>query len=190
MIMALVVPYLIFFFFWLPIIIYQFLMSIGRPGIIWDRLFERTAMATDFLIPEFNESRAQLFLHYVHIGIPFSIFSLILILLILAFSPLGYFMFSPIGLGSLGICLDSSLHFPHSRETDLISRGAKSYKWEVFVHAYALAMTFAIISIAQLSIPGVTSYGCLLGGSARRQFAIDLFPSVWAVLGRSSMFQD
>jgi hypothetical protein len=63
MVAVLVLTYPIFFLFWLPIIIYQFVMLIGSPRVIWERMFEETKMSTELLIPEFNENRSQLIFH-------------------------------------------------------------------------------------------------------------------------------
>jgi hypothetical protein len=186
----LVLTWPVFFLFWLPMIICQSIILFASPRILWERAFGATDMSTDFLIPAFNESRAALVLHYIYIGIPFAIFSLIMIVLIVCLAPVWYFVLSPIGLGTLGISMHVTLHFPNSVERDLLERMATTYKWGVFTHVYALALPFAVIGICHLAFVGVTWYGCLVAICTCLQFAIDAIPSMNAVVRGSSAFHD
>jgi hypothetical protein len=178
----LVVTYPVFYLFWLPIIIYQLLLYVGTPRSIWEKGFEGTMMSTEWLHPDFCFSRCQRILRFIYIGIPFGIFSLIIIAIIIVLSPLWYFILSPLGFGTLGICLHISLHFPHSTETDLLERIALTYRWGVFVHVWALALPFTIISISHLVVVGVTWFGVMLAIFSLLQFLIDAIPSVMDVL--------
>jgi hypothetical protein len=186
----LLLSYPIFFLFWLPIIICQFLLLFASPRLLWEKLFAGSLMSTDNLVPELNDSSCGFWFRYLYVGVPFVLFSLLMIVIIVFLAPLWYFVLSPFGLGTMGIALHVTLHFPQSLEGDLLERMSGTYKWGVFAHVYALALPFAIIGIAHVVIVGVTWYGVFLAVFTCLQFAIDSVPSILAVLRDTELLHD
>jgi hypothetical protein len=185
LVFCLILTYPIFYLFWLPFVIYQLLLTIGTPRAIWERMFMGTALSTELFHPDFNFSGCERAVRFIYIGIPFVLFSLIIICLLVLLSPLWYFILSPLGFGTFGICLHLALHFPHSMEMDIIERIGLAYKWGVFVHVWTLALPFALIAILHLVIVGITWFGCLLAITTLMQFLIDVVPSTINVLNRN-----
>jgi hypothetical protein len=186
MVACLVITYPIFYLFWLPFIIYQLLVYLGTPHSMWERLFNGTAMSTELLLPDFNFSTGERILRCIYIGVPFVIFSVIVVGVIVMLTPLWYFILSPVGFGTLGICLHISLHFPHSTEMDILERIGMTFRWGVFVHVWGLALPFAVIAITHLVIVGVTWFGVILAIFTVLQFIVDVVPSTINVLRTSS----
>jgi hypothetical protein len=177
LVVVLVITYPIFYLFWLPLIIYQLLLYVGTPKSVWQRMFDGTSMSIEFLHPEFSYSSCQRFARAVYIGVPFAFFAFAFVVFVVALTPLWYFILSPMGLGTLGICLHISLHFPHTINADLIERITKSYDWGVFVHTYALALPFAIIAIAYLLIVEVSWFAVMLAILTILHFAVCCGPA-------------
>jgi hypothetical protein len=177
LVIVLVITYPIFYLFWLPLIIYQLLLYVGTPKSVWERMFSETSMSVELLHPEFSYSSCQRFGRIIYIGIPFAFFALAFIVFVVVLTPLWYFILSPMGLGTLGICLHISLHFPHTIETDLLERIAKSYDWGVFIHTYALALPFAVIAIAYLVIVGVRWFAVMLAVLTLLHFVVCCVPA-------------
>jgi hypothetical protein len=181
---ALILTYPVFYLFWLPFVIYQLLLTIGTPHAIWERMFAETALSTELLLPDFNFSGLRRAGRFVYIGIPFFVFSLVIVSFLLLLSPLWYFILSPFGFGTFGICLHLALHFPHSLEMDIIERIGPACKWGVFVHVWTLALPFALLGITHLVFVGVTWFGCLLAIATCLQFVVDAVPSTIGVLSK------
>jgi hypothetical protein len=181
---AVVICYPSFYLFWLPFIIYQLLLTIGTPISVWERMFAESAMSTELLHPDFNFSCPQRFARFLYIGIPFVLFAIVFIGFLVILTPLWYFILSPMGFGTLGICLHFSLHFPHSREVDVLERITRTYTWGVFVHVWALALPFAVLAIAYLVMVGTTWFAVTLAVTSLLQFVVDAIPSIVGVVTR------
>jgi hypothetical protein len=176
LVVTLVITYPIFFLFWLPLVIWQLVMYVGSPKELWQREFQGTVMSIEKLYPDYVNNQCQRYLRFIYIGIPFVLFSIIVIILIIALTPLWYFLFSPLGLGTCGVALHISLHFPHSTEGDFVERIETSARLGIFFHVWLLALPFAVFALVHLIIVGVTWYGILLAICALLQFAVDVGP--------------
>jgi len=138
------ISYPVFYLFWLPFLIYRIIMFIGSPYRIWQNIFQDSCMS---LLHIADQESLSKILPLLYSGIPFCIFATIYILIFVLLSPLWYLLFSPIGLGTLGICLNLSLYFPHSTEMDLASRLEKSFGKGTFIHVYIIALPAVIVSL-------------------------------------------
>lgn len=162
LVVSLVICYPMFFLFWLPFIMYQTSVYFGTPRKLWNRMFQDSCMSTELLHRDFMTSTGQLVCRYFYIGIPFGLFALILILLMAVTSPVWYWILSPTGLGTLGVALHVSLHYPHTIESDVVERIHMSEGWGIFLHVFTLAFPFFILGISHLATVGFTWYALLL----------------------------
>lgn len=189
-IIILIVTYPIFFLFWLPYLIYQLLLYSGTPKALWEKVFSDTAFSLENLYPELNKNGCVLFGRYIYIGIPFIIFALIYILIIVFFTPVWYYILSPLGLGTFGICLFVSLRFPHSTESDLNERCQRSYRWGVFIHVYTLALPCVLLSSIYLATAGAHWHAIFMLVCTALHFIVDVVPATMGVCrggGRASL---
>lgn len=177
LIIIIIITYPIFFLFWLPYIIYQLLVYAGTPKAIWEKIFAGTFFSLENLYPEFCSNTCQLVGRYIYIGFPFFLFALIYICIIIFLSPLWYYVLSPIGFGTLGICLHVSLRFPHSTEFDLVQRTQKSYTLGIFVHTYAIALPCIILGACYVAFVGSRWHAIFLLVMTCLHFAVDAIPS-------------
>ena len=183
LVVSLVACYPIFFLFWLPYIMFQTSMYFGTPRKIWNRIFSDSCMSTDNLVRDFTTSTGQLVCRYFYIGIPFGLFSLILILLMAFTSPIWYWILSPTGLGTLGVALHVSLHYPHTLESDVVERIHDSEGWGIFIHVFTLALPFFVLGIAHMASAGFTWYALLITLIAGLEFLSGCYPAVKKLCG-------
>lgn len=176
-VIILIITYPIFFLFWLPYLIYQLLLYSGTPKALWEKVFAETAFSLENLYPELNKNGCTLFGRYLYIGIPFFLFALIYVLIIVFFTPVWYYILSPFGLGTFGICLFVSLRFPHSTESDLSERAHRSYRWGVFIHVFTLALPCVLLSCIYLATAGAHWYAILMLVCSGLHFVVDVVPS-------------
>lgn len=177
MVLTLLVTYPVFYLFWLPLIVYQLLVFSGSPKGLWERIFHDSCMSLDNLIPELNNSTGSLICHYIYIGVPFFIFALIYIAILVFLAPVWYFFLSPLGMGTVGICLHVSLHFPQTRETDLNERIIKSYRLGSFVQCYFQALPLFILGIIYMIFATPAWWAIVLTFFSGLHFLIDFFPT-------------
>ena len=98
-----VISYPVYFIFKIPFIIIRLFEIFGSPGSIWEKAFSDSCYSIYYLAYSNNENCISFTLRLIYIGIPFFIFALIYVILMIALSPLWLFVFSPIGLDCFGI---------------------------------------------------------------------------------------
>jgi hypothetical protein len=185
LILCLVITYPVFYLFWLPLIVWQLIIYVGTPNQLWERIFGGTAMSTELLHREFSSSSCQLYMRYIYIGFPFGLFCAIGFLVVIALTPLWYFIFSPVGLGMAGVALHISLRFPHSTEGDFVERIQLSSRMGIFFHVWLLAFPFAVMSIIHIAVVGVTWHGVTLAVVSLLHFVVDFIPATRGLCRRS-----
>ena len=176
LVFALMISYPIFFLFWLPYIMYQLMVYTGSPKLVWEKLFNGSVMSLERLFPDFNSNKCTLFGRYLYIGIPFFLFSLIYVLILIALSPLWYYLLSPLGLGTFGICLHVSLHFPHSTEIDLHRRMALTYRLGVACYVFAMDIPCIILAGVFIGLVAPEWHAILLLVASLLQFVVSIVP--------------
>jgi hypothetical protein len=185
-IVMVILTYPIFYLFWLPLVVWRLSTYFGSPKELWERVFQGTAMSLDKLYPEYNPNQCQLFLRYFYIGLPFILCCIIGFAILVGLAPLWYFIFSPFGLGTTGVALHVSMHFPHSTEGDYVERIIMSWHIGGFLHVWLLALPFAILSIVHLCLVKVTWYGVLMAVCSLLHFVVDVFPATKAFCNRET----
>ena len=98
-----IISYPVYFIFKLPFVIIRLFEKFGSPKAIWERIFSDTCYSLYYLSISNSDGCVTFCLRVIYLGIPFFIFALIYIVLMIVLSPLWLFIFSPIGLCCFGI---------------------------------------------------------------------------------------
>lgn len=151
---TLVLSYPIFFLFRLPVILFRFIVYIGTPCDLWDRIFEGTGGSLDNLRPENAPNGFDVFVRGIYIGIPFFIFSVIYMGVLIFLSPIWYFIFSPVGLSTYGTCLAVSMQADDSNTTSYNDRVDQSYPWGLFINVFILNLEYMFGAISYIALVG------------------------------------
>lgn len=178
LVLTIVLTYPIFYLFWLPYVLYHMVMNIGSPWEMWQRMFDGKALSLDKIIPDLVENKCQLALNYLYIGLPWIIFTIIYIGIVIFLAPFWYFIFSPIGYGVFGIVLNVSLRFPSTSGEEIEERLDNSYRLGTLVHVYAVCLPMLILSIVHLAVVGAKWFNVLLLCAAGVNFIVDCFTAV------------
>ena len=178
LVIIIVITYPIFYLFWLPWVLYHLVLLIGSPKEVWQRMFENTFFTLDKLIPDLVYSKGELIVNYIYIGIPFFLFCVIYIGLVILLVPLWYFIFSPIGYGVFGIALNVSFHFPSTTSLEIEDRIDRTHRVGTFIHVYVECLPLIIISAVHVGIVGNTWYGILLLVLSIINFVVDCYTAI------------
>ena len=88
-----IISYPVYFLFKIPFIIIRLFEIFGSPGSIWEKAFSDSCYSTYYLSYSNNENCVAFTLRLIYIGLPFFIFALIYIILMIALAPLWLFLF-------------------------------------------------------------------------------------------------
>ena len=136
---ALCISWPVFYLFFLPFAIYRLAGRVGTPTSLWEKMFSGSGASLENLKCD-SGSPGRVFLRYIYLGIPFGLFALIYILLMVFFSPLWYFVISPIGMGMYGICLSVSCHSEEIRVTSINDRVGRTYRWGMIFNVFVVGV--------------------------------------------------
>lgn len=150
----LIITYPIFFLFWLPVIVVRILCYRTSPKDLWQNLFEGTCWDFYKLAEWYFIDTPTKIGRVISIGIPYGIYFLIYCLIAIFLTPLWYFITSPIGLGSVGICLHVSVQFPDTLDGDFQDRCARTYRIGFFIETIMHSLLQCIIAILYLVYEG------------------------------------
>ena len=188
LVLSIVLTYPIFYLFWLPYVLYHMVINIGSPWEVWQRIFDGKALSLEKLIPDLVENKCELVLNYLYIGLPWVIFTLIYIGIIIFLTPFWYFILSPIGYGVLGIVLNVSLRFPSTTSDEIEYRLDRSYRLGTLVHVYGQCLPMLILAIVHIIVVGTKWYNILLICAAGLNFVVDCFTSIYDYFCSDDLF--
>jgi hypothetical protein len=174
---AICITYPVFYFFFLPLAVFRIVIIVGSPVFLWERMFTGTpASITGLKCREADFG--QLFLRYIYIGIPWSCFALLYILLMVALSPLWVFLLSPIGMGMYGVCLAVGLSSDDVRSTSVADRVERTYRWGMIVNVFVLCLLGIAVSICYLALVEVHWWAVLLLVVCLLYFICGVYPTL------------
>ena len=150
---ALIITWPIFYLLFLPFAVYRLVSRVGSPKGLWEKLFSGTGGSLENLRCE-GESGGKLFLRYIYIGIPFGLFALIYIVIMVFFSPLWYFILSPIGMGMYSVCLGISCHSEEVRVTSINDRVDRTFRWGMFFNVFVVAVMEFLCTVCYAGLVG------------------------------------
>jgi hypothetical protein len=171
------ITYPVFYFFFLPIAIFRIAIIIGTPHSLWERIFSGTAASITGLQCN-DDNLGQIVLRYLYIGIPWFIFAVIYIVLMVLLSPLWLFILSPVGTGMYGICLAVGLSSDDVRATSVTDRVERTYRWGMIVNVFGLCLLGMSVSICYVVLVGGHWWAVLLLVVCVLYFGCAIYPTV------------
>lgn len=164
----------IFFMFKVPIAIIEWLGNGYSPTSLWERVFSGTVMSLENFVCD-----GTVFLKIFYIGIPFLVYIILYIaIIIIAFPVLWYFM-SPMGMGTFGIAVCISAVNADGTDESPTERAVPSYRWGSFLNVYAVALPVVLCAICHIALEGPqwqAIFSLILHGI---MFLIDAIQSVY-----------
>ncbi|EAY13839.1 hypothetical protein TVAG_043990 [Trichomonas vaginalis G3] len=150
--------YPIYFLFKLPFVVIRIFLRLGSPGAIWERMFSNTGFSLEKL--RIDDSNCPLFVfRCIYIGLPFIIFALIYVILIIALSPLWYFIFSCWSMGCFGIAATMAILYTEEDPLTAQDRCLRVHFNNQCIHLFTTAsdiiFTAIHLALAHVSVIGV-----------------------------------
>ena len=177
-VIIIIITYPVFYLFWLPYVLFHLIRAVGSPWEVWQKLFDNSPLTLDKLIPDLVETRCELFINHLYVGIPFYLFCIIYIGFVIFLLPLWYFIFSPLGYGVLGVALNVSFHFPSVTSYEIEDRIERTYGMGTFIHVYVVCLPMFILSAVHVGVVGATWYNILLLVITIVNFAVDCYTAI------------
>ena len=137
--------YPMYYLMWLPFLLYKISVDIGTPVHYWQKAFENGSMSLENISGDSSLESSRKCAAYFYIGIPFSLFALLYICLLIIFSPIVYYFFSPIGLGNLGIILNIAVQWPSTTGPGVPDRIKVTTPWGNFSHIVTIVVPLIIV---------------------------------------------
>jgi hypothetical protein len=176
------VSYQVFFLFFIPFAIFRIMViGPGTPVGLWEKMFSGGAGSTENLKCE-SASAGVYIIRYIYIGVPFFIFALIYILLMVALSPLLYFILSPVGIGMYSVCLAAGLSRDDIRVSNINERVERTYRWGMIINVFVLALLGILVSACYIALVAAHWWAVTLLVFCVLNFLVGVYPTVMAVV--------
>jgi hypothetical protein len=184
------ISYPVFFLFFIPFAIFRIMvMGPGTPVGLWERVFAGSSGSTENLKCE-GGSVGLYIVRYIYIGIPFFIFALIYILLMIALSPLWYYIFSPIGIGMYSVCLAVGLSPDDVRASSINERVERTYRWGMIINVFVLALLGILVSACYIGLVAPHWWAVVLLVFSLLNFICGIWPTIQAIMEGDGLFND
>ena len=157
-----IIFYPIYFLLTLPMTVYYVFKFLGTPCNLWEKIFQNSCLSLDHLTYEGAGTYCKLVLYYMSIGLLFGLFTVLYVILVLAFTPIYYYLFAPFGFGPYGINLFLSLR--HLDEFSDYSWDCieKTYLYAILVFAWFVAFPAILFSIFYIVFVLATAWHAIL----------------------------
>jgi hypothetical protein len=143
---------------------------------MWERMFSGTGASIERLRCD-EPNFVQAFIRYIYIGIPWFVFAVIDIAVIISLSPLWLLIMSPVGTGMYGPCLAVGLSSPDFRTTSVNDRVERTYRWGMIMNVFVLALLGVLVSVSYVAMVGAHWWAVLLLVVCLLYFICGVYPT-------------